>query len=90
MPITSSAKKALRAGAAKRVFNLRRKVAIEKAEKEIKKLVGAKKIKEAMALLPKAYQAIDKAAKIDFIKKNAAARMKSRLNAVIKKAAAAK
>ncbi len=75
---------------AKHVYNVRRKSAIDKVEKEIKKLVESKKVKEAMALLPKAYQAIDKAAKIEFIKKNAAARMKSRLNAFLKKAAAAK
>ena len=39
---------------------------------------------EAEKLLPKAYQAIDKAAKRGIIKKNTAARKKSRLTALFK------
>ncbi len=54
--------------------------------KQVKKLVAEKKVKEAQALLAKAYQAIDKAAKTHLIKKNAASRKKSRLSAIIKKA----
>ena len=37
------------------------------------------KINEAEALVPKAYKAIDKAAKVRVIEKNTAARKKSRL-----------
>jgi small subunit ribosomal protein S20 len=85
MPITSSAKKALRAGDRKKVFNLRRKNDLNKTVKEIRTLVGEKKVKEAQALLSKAYQTIDKSAKIGLIKKNAASRKKSRLAALIKK-----
>ena len=87
MPITSSAKKALRAGARKKVYNIRRKDAIMKVTKQIKKLVTDKKVKEAMALLPEAFQAIDKAAKTNFIHKNAASRRKSRLSLLLAKAA---
>lgn len=54
--------------------------------KEVKQLVADKKAKEALALLPKAYKAIDKAAKMGgIIKKNNANRKKSRLAAAIKK-----
>lgn len=86
MAITKGAKKAIRSAARKRVFNLRRKNAVQDVTKQIRKLVAAGKQKEAQALLPKAYQALDKAAKTHYIKKNAASRKKSRLAALIKKA----
>ena len=86
MPITQSAKKALRAGEKKKVFNLRRKKKVEDAVKSVKKLVKDGKTKEANALLPQAYAALDKAAKGNTIKANTAARKKSRLNAMVKKA----
>ncbi len=53
--------------------------------KEIKILIETKKTKEAEALIPKAYKALDKAAKTGVIKKNAAARKKSRLMKLIRK-----
>ena len=86
MPITSSAKKALRASKRKHVFNLVRKDALNSVVKKIKKLVTEKKVSEAKALLPEAYQAIDKAAKTNLIKDNTASRKKSRLSAMLKKA----
>ncbi|MCI0532782.1 30S ribosomal protein S20, partial [bacterium] len=79
MPITSSAKKALRASKKKRVFNTRRKEALREAVKEVKKFVVAKSSAGAEKILSAAYQAIDKAAKRGIIKKNTAARKKSRL-----------
>lgn len=85
MPITDSAKKQLRAGKRKRVFNIRHRDAVSDVAKKIKKLVSEKKQKEAMKLLPLAYKEIDKAAKTHFIKKGAADRKKSRLSAMIKK-----
>ena len=85
MPITKSAKKALRVSDRKKVFNLRRKKNIENAVFELKKLVKAKKVADAMKLLPKVYQAIDKAAKHNTISKNTAARRKSRLSAMLRK-----
>jgi small subunit ribosomal protein S20 len=85
MPITSSAKKALRASAKKHVFNLRTKAAIDTPLKEFRKLVSAKKAKEAKALVPALYKAFDKAAKRGYIKKNTASRRKSRIAAAVKK-----
>ena len=79
MPITKSAKKALRGSKKKRVFNLRRKNEMNSVVKEYKKLVAAKKTEEAKKLLPKLQKVVDKAAKRGVIKKNTAARKKSRL-----------
>lgn len=85
MPITTSAKKALRSAARKRAMNLRRKGAVVDVVKEMKKLVLAGKKEDARALFSKAAQAIDKAAKRGVMKPNAAARKKSRLVAFIKR-----
>ncbi|MFA7252412.1 MAG: 30S ribosomal protein S20 [Candidatus Paceibacterota bacterium] len=87
MPITSSAKKALRASKNKALYNARRKDAVSSVVKKIKKLVSDKKVKEAEALLATAYQAIDKAYKTKLIHKNTAARKKSRLAKLLAKAA---
>ena len=86
MPITSSAKKALRSSKRKHVFNQRRKDTMLSIIKKVKKFVADKNTKEAMKLLSEAYSVIDKAAKTNLIKKNTAARKKSRLSKLIKKA----
>ena len=86
MPITQSAKKALKGSEKKKVFNLRRKKKVEDAVKSVKKLVKEGKTKEANALLPQAFSALDKAAKGNTIKANTASRKKSRLNAMVKNA----
>lgn len=87
MPITSSAKKALRASKKKRVYNIRHRDAMTSIVKEIRSLVADKKHAEAMKLLPQAYAHLDKAAKTGFIKKNTATRKKSRLASLVKKTA---
>jgi len=85
MPITSSAKKALRSSKRKHVYNVRRKEAVSDVVKQVRKLVTDKKITEAQKLLSEAYKALDKASKIGTIKANTASRKKSRLAALIKK-----
>ena len=85
MPITSSAHKALRASEKKRVFNIRRKAAIEKQIKEFRKLITAKNKAGAEKLVPSIYKALDKAAKTHYIKANTASRTKSRVMAALKK-----
>lgn len=87
MPITTSAKKALRGSFRKKAFNDRRKNAMKEEIKNIGKLISAKNKKEAALLLPRLYKAIDKAAKRGVIKKNTAARKKSRLALCISKLA---
>lgn len=84
MPITKSAQKALRGSKRKKLFNDRRVKAMKKEIKGIKKLIEAKDSKTAQTKLATAYQAIDKAAKRGVIKKNTAARRKSRLVKMIK------
>ncbi len=85
MAITSSAKKALRVSRRRRVVNLHRKEAMLDVIKRVKKFVTDKNTAEAVKLLSEAYKAIDKAAKNDLIKKNTAARKKSRLSKLVKK-----
>ena len=77
MAITSSAKKANRASKRKAVFNMRRKRAMRAAVREFTDADSKSGV--SVTFLPKAYAAIDKAVKRGVIKKNTAARMKSRL-----------
>jgi small subunit ribosomal protein S20 len=84
MPITQSAKKALRGSKRKKAVNDRRSKAMKDAIKKIEKLVKAGKKADAAKELTSAYQAIDKAAKINVINRNNAARKKSRLTKLIK------
>lgn len=85
MPITRSAKKALRSSDRKREFNLRRKEKVNKTVKSVKKLVTANNKKEAVQALREAQKALDKAVKGKTMNKNTASRKKSRLSKMIKK-----
>ncbi len=84
MPIIRSAKKALRVSARRRIFNLRRKDKVTLAMKNLKKFIADKNKHEATNSLSLVYKALDKAVKSGLIKKNTAARKKSRLSATIK------
>ena len=85
MPITSSAKKALRAGAQKRVYNLRTKAGIDVPFKKFRTLLAEKKVDEAKKLIPVLYKALDKGAKRKYIKANTAGRYKSRIMSAVKR-----
>ena len=85
MPITESAKKALRNSRRKRGFNLVRKTVLADSIKKFRKLVVAGKIAEAKQFFPTVEQAIDKSAKTNLIKDNNAGRKKSRLRALLNK-----
>ena len=87
-PITKSAKKALRQSLKRRARNLQKKNKLKNFIKQVKNLVSQKKVKEAKALLPQVYKLLDKAAKTGLIKKNAAARKKSRITKLISRATA--
>ncbi|MBZ9572656.1 30S ribosomal protein S20 [Patescibacteria group bacterium] len=84
MPITKSAKKALRQSQRRRVRNIQRKKKIKDLIKEVRNLVAQKKITEAQKLLPQVYKALDKAARVGTIKKNTASRKKSCLSKLLK------
>jgi len=77
MPITASAKKALRQSLTRKARNLRRKNNYKNNLKEFKNLTSTGKNDEAKKLLSKVYKALDKAAKTNVITKNKAARLKS-------------
>ena len=85
MPITKSAKKALRQNKRRAVRNVKRKRKIKDLIKEVKKLISQNKTKEAKKLLPEIYKSLDKAAKTKVIKKNTASRKKSRITKAIMK-----
>ncbi len=86
MPNTAGAKKALRSSKKKAVFNTRRKNAMKKTVKLFRESVKAGDLKDAEKQIPTVYKAIDKAQKRGVIKKNSAARKKSRLSSFLNKA----
>ncbi|MFA6524587.1 MAG: 30S ribosomal protein S20 [Candidatus Paceibacterota bacterium] len=83
MPITKSAKKAIRVSSRKKAQNDQWKRKMKEIIKKIDKLAKTEK-KEAEKLLSSAFQTIDKAAKKGVIKKNNAANKKSRLSKLVK------
>jgi small subunit ribosomal protein S20 len=83
MPITQSAKKAIRGSLRKKAFNDRRKRVMKETIKKFEKLVKTDKA-GAEKMLSTAFQVIDKAAKKGVIKKNNAANKKSRLSKLVK------
>ena len=83
MPITQSAKKAIRGSLRKKAFNDRRKRVMKELIKKIEKTAKTDK-KEAAKMLSSVFQAVDKAAKKGVIKKNNAANKKSRLSKLVK------
>ncbi|MFA6136236.1 MAG: 30S ribosomal protein S20 [Candidatus Paceibacterota bacterium] len=85
MPITKSAKKALRQSARKRKMNVSRSVALKKAIKELKKISQSKDKDALKAALDKVYKLADKTVKTKYIKKNKASRIKSRAAKLVAK-----
>lgn len=83
MPITKSAKKALRVSKRKKTLNDNRKKMMQDEIKKVSKLAKTDK-KSAQGELAKAYQAIDKAAKRGVIKKNTASRRKAKVAKMLK------
>ena len=83
MPITQSAKKAVRSSLRKKAFNDSRSRAMKEIIKKIEKIAKTDK-NEARGMLPGAFAIIDKAAGKHVIKKNNAARKKSRLSRLVK------
>jgi len=79
MPITSSAKKALRQNKKRKVHNLTYRKRIKTLMKKGLALAKEGKHDELKNISPSIYKALDKAAKVGVIKKNTAARRKSRI-----------
>ncbi len=85
MPITKSAKKAVRQNQRRRARNLVYKKKMKGLIKELRVLVAKKKIEDAKKLLPQVYKILDKTAKVGIIKKNTAGRKKSRITKLVNK-----
>jgi len=83
MPITKSAKKAIRGSLRKKAFNDQRKKVMKEIIKKIEKTVKTDKA-GAVKMLSTAFQAIDKSAQKGVIKKNNASRKKARLSKLVK------
>lgn len=77
MPITNSAKKALRQNRKRRLHNLTYRDNIKSLMKKGLLFAHEGKQDELKGLLPSIYKALDKAVKVGVIKKNTAARRKS-------------
>lgn len=85
MPITKSAKKALRQNKRRRARNLKQSRLFGGEIKALNKIIAAKDKKNANELLPKVYRALDKAVKNNLLQKNTVARLKSRLTKAVNK-----
>lgn len=87
MPITTSAKKALRQSKSRRAENIRHMNKIRIVVKEISRLSLEKKSTEARALLARLYRVLDQAVKKNILKKNTVSRKKSRITKAVAKIA---
>jgi small subunit ribosomal protein S20 len=89
MPITQSAIKAHRQSLKKNAEN---NIVKKRLKNSVKEFIGylATDITKAQEFMPNVYKAIDKTAKRGILKKNSAARKKSRLTAKLNQALAAK
>lgn len=79
MPITRSAKKALRQSKKRQTKNLVSRNKLRGLLKQERVLISQKKLQEAKRLAPQVSKALDKAVKQGLIKKNTASRRKSHL-----------
>jgi small subunit ribosomal protein S20 len=87
MPVTKSAKKALKRSLFLRERNLKFKLAMKDAVRQFRKLIKNGEVDKAKEMLPDVYSKIDRCARRNIIHKNAAARKKSRLTALLQKVA---
>ena len=90
MANTKSAQKFIKVTAKKTSLNNAKKKDFRKAIKDVLQLVSEEKMDEAKKAFIVAQKALDKAAKAGVIKKNAAARKKSRLSRKLRKPATKK
>lgn len=82
--ITKAAKKSHRQSKKRREKNVAQNNELKKLLKKAKALIAENKKEEAKSLLPSIYKALDKAAKVNLIKKNKASRKKSRITKALK------
>ncbi|MBM3281188.1 MAG: 30S ribosomal protein S20 [Candidatus Harrisonbacteria bacterium] len=85
MPNTRTAKKNIRKNKTRREHNDSQRKVLKDLIREVRKSTASSKKDEALKNLPIVYKKLDKAAKTNLIKKNKAARLKSRLTKAISK-----
>ena len=88
MANTVSALKRVRVTERRTLINRTRKTRLRHGIRAMRRLLETKDVSGATQLIPKTYSLIDRAAKWGIIKKNTAARYKSRLTARLRKLAA--
>jgi small subunit ribosomal protein S20 len=88
MANTVSAQKRVRVTERRTAVNRTRKTRLRHGIRAMRRLLSTKDVKGATELVPKTYSLIDRAAKWGIIKKNTAARYKSRLTLRLRKIAA--
>ncbi|MFA5228159.1 MAG: 30S ribosomal protein S20 [Candidatus Paceibacterota bacterium] len=84
MPITKTTKRRPKQSERKKIINKKRVLEMKKLMKEANSLIVSKNTEAVEKMMPQIYKAIDKAAKRGIIKKNTAARKKSRIMKKIK------
>lgn len=84
MANTYSALKRVRQTERRTAFNRQNKTRLKNQVRAMRRAITAKDAKVAGELLPKTFSIIDRSAKLGIIKKNTAARYKSRLNLRVK------
>ena len=84
MANTYSAIKRVRQTGRRTEFNRKNKSRLRRAIREMRRVLTGKDAKAAADLLPKTFSIIDRSAKNGIIKKNTAARYKSKLNLKVK------
>lgn len=85
MPNLANAKKALRQNVVRRERNDAVRNEIDTLRRQVRKLIQAKKPEDALKLLAALDKKLDKAVTKNILKKNTAARLKSRTTASIKR-----
>ncbi len=89
MANTYSALKRVRIEERRTLINRRRKTRLRHAIRSMRQTLSSKDAGAAQSILPKTFSMIDRAAKWGIVKKNTAARYKSRITASVKRLAAA-
>lgn len=84
MANTYSAIKRMRQAERRTEFNRKNKTRLRHAIREMRRVLTGKEPKAAIDLLPKTFSVIDRSAKNGIIKKNTAARYKSKLHTKVK------
>ncbi|MBV6434645.1 MAG: 30S ribosomal protein S20 [Bryobacteraceae bacterium] len=88
MANTFSALKRVRMAERRTEINQQRKSRVRRQIRAMRRLLEKKDVQGATAIIPQTFSLIDRAAKWGVIKKNTAARYKSRIHARLAKAAA--